>query len=95
MTCREIHMIDCRFLTWSATLAAFWLSAMGSSPVRADSAEPVRAPNGMVVSENLAASKAGADVLAARGNAVDAAIATGLALAVTHPAAGNVALKPP
>jgi gamma-glutamyltranspeptidase/glutathione hydrolase len=44
----------------------------------------------MVVSENLAASKAGADVLAAGGNAVDAAIATGLALAVTHPAAGNV-----
>ena len=83
-------MLDSRFLTWFATLAAFWLSAMGSSPVRADSAGPVRAPNGMVVSENLAASKAGADVLAAGGNAVDAAIATGLALAVTHPAAGNV-----
>ncbi len=45
---------------------------------------------GMVVSASAIASKAGSDVLAAGGNAVDAAIATGLALAVTYPTAGNI-----
>jgi gamma-glutamyltranspeptidase/glutathione hydrolase len=44
----------------------------------------------MVVSEHPAASRAGAQVLAAGGNAIDAAIATGFALAVTHPSAGNI-----
>ena len=48
------------------------------------------APHGMVVSASTIASEAGRDVLAAGGNAVDAAIATGFALAVTYPAAGNV-----
>ncbi|MDP2959652.1 MAG: gamma-glutamyltransferase [Longimicrobiales bacterium] len=57
---------------------------------RPQSAEPVRAPSGMVVSEHWLASEVGRDVLAAGGNAVDAAIATGLALAVTHPSAGNI-----
>ena len=50
----------------------------------------VTAPHGMVVSASSIASEAGRDVLAAGGNAVDAAIATGFALAVTYPAAGNV-----
>jgi gamma-glutamyltranspeptidase/glutathione hydrolase len=44
----------------------------------------------MVVSTNIIASRAGMEVLRAGGNAVDAAIATGLALAVVHPAAGNI-----
>jgi gamma-glutamyltranspeptidase/glutathione hydrolase len=44
----------------------------------------------MVVSASAIASQAGADVLAAGGNAVDAAVATGLALAVTYPTAGNI-----
>ncbi|MDA1080914.1 MAG: gamma-glutamyltransferase [Gemmatimonadetes bacterium] len=47
-------------------------------------------PRGMVSSASAIASNAGADVLAAGGNAVDAAIATGFALAVTHPTAGNI-----
>jgi gamma-glutamyltranspeptidase/glutathione hydrolase len=48
------------------------------------------ASNGMVVSANAIASRAGAQVLQAGGNAVDAAIATGFALAVVHPTAGNI-----
>ncbi len=48
------------------------------------------APNGMVVSASSIASEAGAKVLANGGNAVDAAIATGFALAVTYPTAGNI-----
>ena len=54
------------------------------------SAEPVRASRGMVVAEHWRAAEVGRDVLAAGGNAVDAAIATGFALAVTHPSAGNI-----
>ncbi len=49
-----------------------------------------RSRDGMVSSANLIASEVGAGVLAAGGNAVDAAIATGFALAVVHPTAGNI-----
>lgn len=50
----------------------------------------VRSNGGMVASQQWIASQVGADVLADGGNAVDAAIATGFALAVTHPTAGNI-----
>jgi gamma-glutamyltranspeptidase/glutathione hydrolase len=54
------------------------------------SGRSVSAPHGMVVSASTIASQAGRDVLTAGGNAVDAAIATGFALAVTYPVAGNL-----
>ena len=50
----------------------------------------VRTPHGMVVSAKAPASQVGIDILKAGGNAIDAAIATGFALAVTHPTAGNI-----
>lgn len=51
---------------------------------------PTRAKNGMVISQSLIASKVGVDVLEDGGNAIDAAVATAFALAVTHPSAGNI-----
>ena len=52
--------------------------------------QPVRAQKGMVVAQEPNAADAGLRVLQAGGNAVDAAIATAMALAVTLPAAGNI-----
>lgn len=51
---------------------------------------PYRATKGMVVSQSDIASRVGWQVMASGGNAVDAAVATGFALAVTHPTAGNI-----
>ena len=51
---------------------------------------PARARHGMVVSQSAIASEVGAAVLREGGNAVDAAVATAFALAVTHPTAGNI-----
>ena len=52
--------------------------------------QPVRARDGMVVSQNELASQAGAQALREGGTAIDAAIATAFVLAVTHPTAGNI-----
>lgn len=61
-----------------------------SSTTSAASREPVRAKHGMVASTNEVASRVGVDVMKRGGNAVDASIAVAFALAVTHPAAGNL-----
>ena len=57
---------------------------------QADGLRPVHAKHALVVSVHGEASKAGVSVMRKGGNAVDAAVATGFALAVVHPAAGNI-----
>ncbi len=51
---------------------------------------PVEARNGMVAAQDRLAADVGRDILKKGGNVVDAAVATGFALAVTHPQAGNI-----
>jgi len=58
--------------------------------VEAASVAPVAAEHGMVVSAQHLATQVGVDVLKKGGNAVDAAVAVGYALAVVYPAAGNL-----
>ncbi len=60
------------------------------TPPAADTIHPVVAEHGMVVAQEKIAARVGADVLRRGGNAVDAAVATGFAMAVTYPRAGNI-----
>ncbi|KAB8312411.1 gamma-glutamyltransferase [Erwinia endophytica] len=75
----------------------FWQGAMAaptvppvSYGVGADTFHPVTEQHGMVASVDATATQVGVDILKQGGNAVDAAVAVGYALAVTHPQAGNL-----
>ena len=75
-----------RLISSVAALAAAFTAAL---PMNAASA-PARARQGMVVTQDEIGSKVGFEVIRAGGNAIDAAVATAFALAVTHPTAGNI-----
>ncbi|AQY66118.1 MULTISPECIES: gamma-glutamyltransferase [Pseudomonas] len=78
-----------KYQPFSRTLIATAL-VLTVSGVQAASQAPVAGENGMVVTAQHLATHVGVDVLKAGGNAVDAAVAVGYALAVVYPAAGNL-----
>src|SRR5262245_41033550 len=77
-------------VSWLAPLAAQPAVLNDAAPASSARIEPVAASHGMVVAQEGRAVRIGVDVLEQGGNAVDAAVATGFALAVTYPRAGNI-----
>src|SRR5262249_32030403 len=77
-------------LTLLGPLAAQTPGVTGAAPAGSARIEPVSATHGMVVAQEGRAARIGVEVLERGGNAVDAAVATGFALAVTYPRAGNI-----
>src|SRR6185369_8687926 len=73
-----------------AVLTAFAVMLSVTLIPRAASREPARARHGMVASTSEIASRVGVEIMQRGGNAIDAAVAVGLALAVTWPSAGNI-----
>ena len=72
------------------TTAIVAAACLSFAPSLGAIAAPVRAQKGMVASQSEIASRIGAKVIEEGGSAVDAAVATAFALAVTHPTAGNI-----
>ena len=67
-----------------------FLLLISAGPASAFMGQPVTAENGMVVTSQKIASDVGVDILKQGGNAIDAAVAVGYALAVVHPCCGNL-----
>jgi gamma-glutamyltranspeptidase / glutathione hydrolase len=80
----------CRVVSLAAIVCCAASSLFAQELSSYSSETPVRTKHAMVVSIHHLATDAGVEVLKEGGNAVDAAVATGFALAVVHPVAGNI-----
>ena len=76
--------------TSSKSFTALLLLALFTTNFYSQVPGPIAGKNGMVVSASELASKVGVEILKKGGNAVDASVAVGFALAVTYPVAGNI-----
>src|SRR4030095_10912203 len=88
-----MRLLPSRFVFSILLLITCLLSSLLSSSQPGNKYRPVKqvfCRNGAVVSANALASQAGIQMLKEGGNAIDAAIATQLALAVVYPGAGNL-----
>ncbi|HEY0679333.1 MAG TPA: gamma-glutamyltransferase [Chitinophagaceae bacterium] len=83
-------MIKARLVTFIFICLSFDTFAQNNTPYKYSSQKKIECRNGAVVSAHPLASKVGLDILKQGGNAIDAAIATQLALAVVYPGAGNL-----
>ncbi|MBT1511359.1 gamma-glutamyltransferase [Bradyrhizobium sp. SRL28] len=77
-------------LAFACATTAFAQERRFYSPPDLTTVRAVAAEHGLVVAQERLAAQVGADILRQGGNAVDAAVATGFALAVTYPRAGNI-----
>ena len=74
----------------AACLVLVWMAGTSLSATARAASEPVYARNGMVAAQETIAAHVGVAILREGGNAMDAAVATAFALAVTYPTAGNI-----
>ena len=77
-------------LAFACASTAFAQERRAYAPADLSAVRAVAAEHGLVVAQERLAAQVGADILQQGGNAVDAAVATGFALAVTYPRAGNI-----
>ena len=84
--CKSFAIVVLALLAWPADAQ----ERRFYTPPPLESVQAVTAENGMVVAQEKLAAEVGAEILRQGGNAVDAAVATGFALAVTYPRAGNI-----
>lgn len=99
ITMKRLRMAP-KVLVWCLIASTLMVSPSFANPVTLQANKlydlsdaiftPVHATGGMVSSEHVLASQAGADILAKGGNAVDAAVATAMTLSVVLPNAGNI-----
>src|SRR3954466_15976977 len=77
-------------LAFACAATAFAQERRAYAPPDLSTVRAITAEHGLVVAQERLAAQVGADILKQGGNAVDAAVATGFALAVTYPRAGNI-----